>query len=214
MPIQQHININDSETKIGIWEIEEDETFFLSALSLYADELAEVATLNARKRLEWYCGRHLLHQVLGDSDRQHCKKDIFGKPYLAQDHRHISLSHSRDFAAVIVSPHSVGIDIQYLTPKIERIATKFMSIEELDSIATEHRLVQLHVYWGAKEALYKAYGKRELDFKKHIFLDAFHFSNDGGQTFGRVAKDDVLLHFKIQYRMIRDYVLVWCERQV
>ena len=63
MPIQQHININDSETKIGIWEIEEDETFFLSVLSLYADELAEVATLNARKRLEWDCGRYLLHQV-------------------------------------------------------------------------------------------------------------------------------------------------------
>jgi 4'-phosphopantetheinyl transferase len=214
MPIHRHIKYADADTSIGIWSIEEDEAFFSSQLQLFEDEQHETASLNGRKRLEWFAGRFLLHEMLGATERIHCKKDIFGKPFLNEDHRHISLSHSRDLAAVIVSEQSVGIDIQYLTKKIERIAPKFMSESEFASIADAHRLEQLHVYWGAKESLYKAYGKRALDFRDHIFLDAFDFSPEGGQTTARVQKENFIQHFTVTYRLVERYVLVWCIGEV
>ena len=211
MPIHHHIKYSDSQTSIGIWNIEENEAFFSSKLSLFDDEQLETESLNNRKRLEWFAGRFLLHDMLGANDRIHCRKDIFGKPFLDEDHRHISLSHSRDFAAVIVSEHSVGIDIQYFTEKIGRIAPKFMTDAEFASISQIHRLEQLHVYWGAKESLYKAYGKRGLDFRDHIFLDAFVFSIEGGQTTARVQKGNFVQHFNVSYRLLEHYMLVWCE---
>ena len=211
MPIHRHIKYSDGQTSIGIWNIEEYESFFSSRLHLFEDEQLETESLNNRKRLEWFAGRYLLHDMLGVDDRIHCRKDIFGKPFLNDDHRHISLSHSQDFAAVIVSEHSVGIDIQYLTEKIERIAPKFMTTSEFASVGKAHRLEQLHVYWGAKESLYKAYGKRSLDFRDHIFLDDFVFSIYGGQTTARVEKENFIQHFNVSYRLLERYVLVWCE---
>jgi 4'-phosphopantetheinyl transferase len=214
MPIHHRIKYADAKTSIGIWSIEEEETFFSLRLHLFEDEQQETATLNNRKRLEWFAGRFLLHDLLGADERVHCKKDIFGKPFLNEDHRHISLSHSRDFAAVIISEQPVGIDIQYLTEKIERIAPKFMTESELASVSQNHRLEHLHVYWGAKESLYKAYGKRALDFRDHIFLDDFDFSPDGGQTTARVQKEDFIQHFTVTYRLLERYVLVWCVGKV
>jgi phosphopantetheinyl transferase (holo-ACP synthase) len=93
---------------------------------------------------------------------------------------------------------------------MERIAPKFMTEYEFASVADEYRLEQLHVYWGAKESLYKAYGKRALDFRDHIFLDDFDFSPEGGQTTARVQKEDYVQHFIVTYRLLEHYVLVWC----
>ena len=82
----------------------------------------------------------------------------------------ISISHSRELTSVMASPRLVGVDIQKLVGKIDRIASKFMTGVEMECLDEKYRLEHLHVFWGAKEALYKAYGRKQLDFRQHIFV--------------------------------------------
>lgn len=168
----------DSQTSIGIWKLDEVAEYFIQHLNLFDEELEEINILSERKRLEWLASRYLLHIMVGAEDRSPCLKDEFGKPYLSNSKHFISLSHSRNFVAVIMSDEPCGVDIQYLVPKIDRIAKRFMSLKELSELGMKSIIEKMHVYWGAKESIFKAYGRKSVDFKKHIFVHQFDFTDD------------------------------------
>jgi phosphopantetheinyl transferase len=199
----------EPEGKIGIWKIAEDASFFLENLDLTAVERAQLSELAPKKRLEWLAARYLLHLMSEREVRSAVLKDEFGKPFLENSKWYISFSHSHELAAVIAAPFPVGIDIQFIVPKIERIAHKFMRPEELASLDETHRTEHLHAYWGAKEALYKIYGRRQLDFREHIFIGTFDVNDAGTPFFGKVVKGDYDQKFALQFERMGDYLLVW-----
>ena len=208
MPLLSHESIAPVG-ELGIWEITETEDFFIEKLDLFPTEKEYIATLKGRRKLEWLAGRYLLHYMSGRAIRGACIKDEFGKPYLEDSPYQISISHSRELASVIAAPFSIGIDIQKLVGKIERIAHKFMRDNEMESLEEGTRLEHLHVYWGAKEALYKAYGRRELDFKKHIHIEPFAYDLESGFCSGQVLKGDFKARYQIWYERRGDFILVW-----
>lgn len=198
----------------GIWTIEESERYFRSVLLLEAQELAQLNQIKVEeRRLEWLASRYLLHKLSGRTVRAACEKDEFGKPHLKDSPYQISISHSRGKAAAIAAPMLVGIDIQHLVPKIERIAHKFMTPKDTAGLSKNYRLEHLHLYWGAKEALYKAYGKKALDFRNHILVHPFDFSATKGSFWGCVKKNAVNLHFKLYYEFLGTDVLVYAIQQ-
>ncbi|MEL6922541.1 MAG: 4'-phosphopantetheinyl transferase superfamily protein [Bacteroidota bacterium] len=194
--------------ELGLWQISEPEVFFLEQLNLTKVEENEIAALKGHRRLEWLSGRLLLHDMSGRAVRGACLKDEFGKPYLLDSPYHISISHSNNIVAIIASPRSVGIDVQKLVGKIERIAHKYMRPEEMESLHDKTRLEHLHVYWGAKEALYKAYGRRKLDFRKHILIEPFEFDLQQGLCKGAVKKEDFHARYLISYVQLEEFILV------
>ncbi len=210
MPLLTHESI-DPVGELGTWHITEPESFFIEKLALLPAEKDYIATLKGRRKLEWLAGRYLLHYMSGRAVRGACIKDEHGKPYLIDSPYQISISHSREMASVIAAPFSVGIDIQKLVAKIERIAHKFMRPCELDSLHPATRLEHLHVYWGAKEALYKAYGRRELDFIKHIRIEPFAYDLNQGFCSGKIQKGDFRAYYQIWYERRADFILVWAR---
>lgn len=209
MPLLLHENLPYCG-ELGLWQIAEDEPFFQQQLPLTAREQVELANIKGgKRRLEWWSGRHLLHYMSGRPQRGECYKDQFGKPHLDASPFDISISHSHGMAAVVAAPVSVGVDIQKVVPKIERIAHKYMRPEEEESLDATTQLEQLHVYWCAKEALYKAYGRKQLDFKAHIAIEPFELEEYGDTLQGTVQKGDFSADFQLWYRMIDDYVLVY-----
>ena len=115
----------------------------------------------------------------------------------------------------IISERPVGIDIQYLTPKLEIVAPRVMNENKLKNLDPNNRLEHLHVYWGAKEALYKAYGEKGLDFRKQIIIKPFHLlieddaSHSTKITEGSVLADNRTHRFDIFYKKIKNYILVY-----
>ncbi len=208
MPLLSHESITPVG-ELGIWEITETEDFFIEKLDLLPTEKEYIATLKGHRKLEWLAGRYLLHYMSGRAIRGACVKDEFGKPYLKNSLYQISISHSRELASVIAAPFSIGIDIQKLVGKIERIAHKFMRDNEMESLEERTRLEHLHVYWGAKEALYKAYGRRELDFRKNIHIEPFSYDLENGFCSGQVLKGDFQARYQIWYERRGDFILVW-----
>jgi len=201
--------------EMGLWKIEEEESFFLERLVLIREEKAQIDEITGRGRIEWLASRWLLHTMSGRKIRGACLKDDFGKPYLINSPFQISISHSSGgMVAVLAAPYAIGIDIQKFVSKIQRIQHKFMRPVEMDSLAERTHLEHLHIYWGAKESLYKAYGRKQLGFKDHIFITPFSFDLALGRTTGIIQKDDYYKEFDIFYEKIEDYYLVYALEKI
>ncbi|MEL6717908.1 MAG: 4'-phosphopantetheinyl transferase superfamily protein [Bacteroidota bacterium] len=213
MPLYTHQSINP-RGEYAIWKIEESEDFFRTQLHLSPSELEQVNRIKGEgRRLEWLASRYLIHLMSGREQRGILLKDEFGKPHLEDSSFHISISHSNKMAAAIAAPFLVGIDLQKIVGKIERIAHKYMRPSEMESLKESTRLEHLHVYWGAKEALYKAYGRKKLDFRTHILIEPFEYNLSQAKATGTVKKGDFLQSFDLQYELMNDFILVYALEQ-
>ena len=170
----------DRFTSFALWKIEESAEELLAQLQLKHHEISYLDTLlNGKRNLHWLSTRVLLRTMMDTDDYIDCQVDSNGKPYLTNFPHHISLSHSFDYAAVMVSTNrAVGIDIELIKDKIERIAHKFMNDEELSFISPD-RVDHLYVCWCAKEAIYKLHGKKNISFLDHIRIKPFDYSGSG-----------------------------------
>ncbi len=208
MPILLHKDLK-KKGELGLWAIEEEESWFLSQLDLSQEEQSQLDKIQGHRRVEWLAARMLIHRMSGREKRGIFWKDEFGKPHLENSNFQISISHSRKIAAAIAAPSKVGVDIQQFVSKIDRLTHKFLSKKETQNLDLNFRLWHLHVYWGAKEALYKAYGRRQLDFCKHILIQPFKFQKQGGIFTGRIQKGNLVEKYELAYQFVEDYALVY-----
>lgn len=180
MPVVFNKNIDD-DTILAVWKIEETEAELLSGLQLKQHELDFISSLNNGKRLlHWLSTRVLLRTMLNTSEYIDCRMDEHGKPYLPDLDYHISLSHSYDYASVIIGKtKKVGVDIELIKHKIKSIKHKFLTDIELAQKQVGDNIDGLYVCWCAKEAIYKWNGRKGLEFKQDIHVKPFKLRNEG-----------------------------------
>jgi 4'-phosphopantetheinyl transferase len=209
---RQHI---DDDTEFALWKIEEEANDLYVQLQLNEEEKAYVEKLsNGKRHLHWLGTRVLLRKMLRTDEYIDCKVDAHGKPYLVNLPYHISLSHSFDYAAVMISrTHKVGIDIEQIKEKVERIAHKFMQPQELAFIAEEKKIEHLYVCWCAKEAVYKCHGQKEVSFVDNIFLEPFNFEHHGVLD-ARLQKNALNIDYTVGYMQYQDYMIGYVKGDV
>ncbi len=208
MPLFYQHNINES-TRLAIWHIEEDESFFLKRVPLKRD------VSHPLKKLQHLAGRYLLPELFNDFPLSEILVADTRKPYLAGEKYHFSISHCGTFAAAIVSSrYRVGIDVEQTVPGIERIREKFLSADELalafdDLDRSGHRLRQLTLLWSAKESIFKWYGLGSVNFREHIQWIEPYFIRTGDElgqlSFAFRKQGDQAL--TVYYKVFNDLVL-------
>ena len=208
MPLIFH-KILPNGGELGAWQIEETEAYFLDKLELFPSEIRQLSKIKGRLRLEWLASRWLLHLLSGRTLRGACLKDEFGKPYLTDTDFEISISHSWNMVSVMAAPYSIGVDIQREVKKIARIEKKFIRPVEKDSLQALTKVPHLHIYWGAKEALYKAYGRKMIGFVRHIHVNPFVYDLSIGHTTAAIHKEDYHAYFDVFYEQVADCYLVY-----
>jgi phosphopantetheinyl transferase len=153
-----------SSIKIAIWQntnTNEQALFGLKNRLSKADLLRFSRIQHPTKQLEFLSARAALSEIV--LDIRHLDFTEKGKPLLKD--KFLSLSHNHAYGAAIVSTKGeVGIDVESLDRKVSHLRHKFISPSE-EVVA--RRFGELFI-WVAKEAAYKAYGRKELDFKKHL----------------------------------------------
>jgi phosphopantetheinyl transferase len=128
-------------------------------------------SLESRKR-EWLSARVLFKKIFQE------EKEILylpnGKPYFADRSFHISISHTKGYVAVALNEkHPVGIDIEYISPRINKIRDRFMNEEENRHLSADNEEIQLLLHWSAKESLFKILGIEDVDFKSCLHISPF-----------------------------------------
>jgi 4'-phosphopantetheinyl transferase len=198
----------DDDTEFALWRIEEEAATLYKQLQLNEEEKAYVDLLaNGKRHLHWLSTRVLLRTMLDTSEYIDCKIDSHGKPYLVNLPYHISLSHSFNYAAVMISKtRPVGIDIEQIKQKVERIAPRFLRPEEQEAIDAGRKIEHLYVCWCAKEAVYKCYGQKEVSFLDNIALQPFEYANEGSLNV-RLHKGETDLNYRVDYLKYEDYML-------
>lgn len=203
MPVDR---VYSSPTSVwGMWKITEDEAVL--AREVPAEKVPDALT-NPLKRLEFLAGRALIKALLKrwEIPFQRLEKDTFGKPYLAGSPVHISLSHSYPHvAAVLNREKNVGIDLEQPKDKLLRIAHRILAPDELQDAG--ENVTKHCVYWCAKEALIKIYGKKDLIFSANLRIAPFPMA-PSGHLVGRIVADNQETTIPLQYTVFENFVVV------
>ena len=195
---------------IAIWHITEtsDELYALLGMPCYDAQL--LAKKNESRRAEWLAVRLLVKELFGSE----CEVAYHptGRPYLKNGVAHISISHTKGFAAVAYHHAApIGMDIEYLSSRVERIASRFTTQVEASYIDVhdEHARQMYHlINWSAKEALYKLFDSPSLAEFKEVFHIAPY-------TLGECdAMDATVFHAEksvlaVSYRTFPEFVCTW-----
>ena len=199
MPLVYQQNINES-TRLAVWHITEPEIFFLQKVPVSGN------ISHPHKRLQHLAGRFLLPVLYEDFPLELIRIADTRKPYLHGDPFHFSISHSGEYAAAIVSTRNrVGVDIETISEKVERVVHKFLPEAEQEMIyalaektgGISNRRNLLTLAWSVKETMYKWYGDEAVDFIDHLKI--MSMGADGNQftvecTFTKGAVADLTVH--------------------
>lgn len=198
----------DRNTFLAIWQISEEEDFFLEKVPL-SRQITHPA-----KRLQHLAGRYLLQYIFPDFPLRLIQIADTRKPFLPEDPYHFSISHCGSYAAAIVSTTCrVGIDIEQPTQRILRIIPKFMSAEEQKLISpaeNNERLVQLGTLcWSIKEAMYKWYAFGKIDFIRDLIIESLTFENEISGIAQAECKTELTHKLSLPYIIWPDLILSW-----
>jgi 4'-phosphopantetheinyl transferase len=194
-------------TKVLIWKIEESIAELKDKISLSENSSVRLNSMKSELHQKGFLSiRHLL-KIAGYSDFD-LVYDEYGKPHL-KDGKFISITHSFTFTAIIISDSfAVGIDIEKQREKILKIAHKFTPIEEYNTIANvDAKISKLTIVWGAKESLYKIYGKKKLLFLHHIYIEDFKFEDE--KTTGEIRFDGDVATYNIEFLEFEGFTCVF-----
>jgi len=195
MPLYKTIPV-DATTKVLIWKIEESVEELSKGINLTPhckNRLKKIKFSDQQK--QFLSIRHLLQEIgYKDNDMYY---NPLGKPYL-HNGKHISITHSYQFSAIIVSTKPVGIDIEKQREKIFKIAPRFTPLKEYRTLANHEAIIRkLTLVWSTKEAIYKIMETPGLSFLEHIYVHDFDFN--AHLTTAEVNHKNKLTNFSVKF---------------
>jgi phosphopantetheinyl transferase len=141
-------SIHNAEISMGLWEITEDHSFFEQASPYRA-----VAS-NPGQQLQQLASRMVLKTLQPLFPISQIQLNTAGKPFLPEGMSQFSISHTRGFAAGIISAEiPVGIDIEFISPRVLKVEKKFLNHQEfalLAPLSEQERIVFSSLFWASK----------------------------------------------------------------
>ena len=189
---------------IGLWKFAETTAELLSSFS--ETELLDPNFLKytyEKRKVEWLVTRLLIKQLIGPDFAISYLNS--GKPILKHDQfKHLSISHSRNFAAIILHEHlNVGIDIEETTRDFNRIEKKYLS--DIEIRQTDKNPQQQCLYWCAKEAIFKLVDDEGVEFKQQIHI----IRESESQFFAKFISSGSESIYKLHHQFFSEHCLVW-----
>jgi len=158
VPIIEDIKVG--QNRLGLWRIDGSETSFETQ---YPEVAALLSVKHPRTQLQRFASRLLLAEMLGEMPK--VEKTEHGKPVLPELDFEVSISHTDGYAAVLIGPNKLGVDVQHFKPNVLKVRDRFLDKNELE-MAQDIETTTL--FWAAKEAIYKFNAQPSLDFKDPI----------------------------------------------
>ena len=195
---------------IAIWHITEtsDELYVLLDTEKYDSQL--LGMKSEVRRAEWLAVRLLVKELFGPEAE--VAYHPTGRPYLKNSTTHISISHTKGFAAVAYHHEApVGMDIEYLSSRVERIALRFTTRDEASYIDRHDESVrQMYhlINWSAKETLYKLFDSPSMAEFKEVFHIAPYALAECGTMNATVCNAEKTL-LAVSYRTFPEFVCTW-----
>lgn len=188
------INNLDCGASMALWQMTENVDSLPRPKDVDFSDIHSV--VRQKERLVTYCMLRAL-TLRDDLIIGHNSSD---KPIL--DGYSISLSHTKGWAAMIISdqPLNLGIDIEYYSDRVNKVVDRFIRPDE-QSDSLEYRLIN----WSAKETVYKAFSEEDLQYFE------MRLKNYAPSSKGNIIVEDLKepKEVDVNYVINKSFVLTW-----
>jgi len=191
-------------TDIYLWKITEDFNTLFRQVQLKDVSLARLEKMKSESHQKGFLAVRMLLQHVGHSDLD-LYYDAFGKPHLKSE-KHISISHSHEFSAIVISDKKIGIDLEKLKDKTLKIAPRYMDISHLEELSEEEKIVKATIVWGIKETIFKIKNESGISFPEHIFESPFNLEDKKAKA--QLKFNNKIEDYTIVFDSIEDYIFV------
>ena len=182
----------ENNCQIAIWDLNESLTGLLKLGARFDSSNFKTE----KRKKEFLVSRLLLNEL---EPNQQISYNSNGAPEISNG-KHISISHSKNLVAIIISDKKVGLDIEYISEKPLRLSPKFISdISQQDLTKEKATLI-----WCCKEAVFKWHQKGGFDFIKDIIIPEFTVKEKGIITLQFKNKE-----LNLNYQKINNQYLVY-----
>jgi phosphopantetheinyl transferase len=203
MPLAE--KYDQADFGVVVWEITEPEDFFQERISYRSN------ANNPSKALQQMASRYVLELMHPSFPFSRVQQLESGKLVLQNSPIDFSLTHTAEFAAVIMSTNlKVGIDIEKIDSRLLKVDKKFLNQHELAWISTpdlDSRIKMTTLCWSIKETVFKWWGAGGIDFAKHINI------HDPVQLNGGIISVDFtkisLRSLQVHYSLIGNHWLTY-----
>ena len=207
MPIFKEII--SEQTQILIWKYLEEEKFSADLIS-DEKEFENLKQKSPKRLIEKQMVRQMLKKILPNHKIRYHEN---GQPYLEPFDKFVSVSHSFPYAVLAISEKKIGVDIEQVKDRIDKIKHKFLHPTEIDWLGrVESEIEHLTAIWCIKEALFKIHSSKQWSFKEFYVVDEFlldQFSKIKCKVFDKDREDKFLAYLE----KIENYYLAIIEKQ-
>jgi 4'-phosphopantetheinyl transferase len=185
-------NTTENNCSIAIWDTQETLNELLKLSRPF--DLTKFKTEKRKK--EFLVSRLLVQEI---SQNTIITYNEFGAPEL-DNGKYISISHSKEMVAIIISEQQVGMDVEQISEKVLHLSSKFVSEKNLKNLSKE----KATLIWCCKEAVFKWHQTGGVDFIKDIIIPEFSAKEKG----------EIAIQFKnkelnLNYKKINNHYLVY-----
>lgn len=201
-------DLHTDDIRTMVWQMDESTEDILMQMP-QAESLRSAMQnfKSAQRQKEFLFARYLVFLFFGQQETIAYNQD--GKPFLTDNSAQISISHSGNYICVAAHPTlPVGVDIEVLGTKIAKVKRRFLSESELTDLKDDADNRKGHLYWSAKEAIYKIAGKKAVDFQKSIAIQPFELT---ARQFQACTLPDGE-KYKITFKLHSNFVLTIADR--
>jgi len=194
---------------LAVVPLQESSESLLSRLSFKDKYLPVIERMTENRKREWLTIRVLIKELIGEE--KEILYNSLGKPCLSDNSFHISISHTRGYAALILNKENeVAIDIEKTGSKIDNIRKRFLNEEEENSISQTNEKIHLLLHWSAKESVFKRLNVENVDFRKHLHIRHFEpVSGEWSNLKAHETRTEYQHCFVVNYFVHEDYVLTY-----
>jgi phosphopantetheinyl transferase len=202
MPIIEDLNLL-SKTRLIIWEITEDLEDLRSGVILDKDSVKLLADRKSEIHKKQFLAIRSILKEISVYD-QNLKYNELGRPILIDD-KNLSITHSGNYAALIISDHKVGIDIEVVGDKILKITDKFLETELIYPQVLNKKTAL--IYWNIKESIFKSVENSGIDFRKNMIV--IPFNQKDNYTKSWYINNEEIYSFDTHFKISKNYTLAY-----
>ena len=187
-------------THIYVWKMTSSYEDQIKNPLLNSSELISAKELkNEKRKKEFLSSRIALKNIFNkELELKHHKS---GKPFI-KEAKHLSISHSSDFLAVAFGDENIGIDIEKPQNRMVKLMPKILSEIEFMEFKKEPAMDLACKLWGAKEAILKYVGDKNLNYKEDIKVENIQL---GVATY-------LKMNFKVEFEKIENMILTYAVK--
>lgn len=200
----------DDNSHLIIWKATED--LKETSKTAKCDNDTTYLKLSPKRQKEWAFVRLLLKQEIPTATIIYNEK---GKPAIKDSSIKISISHTKEFIAIMTNKDGkeIGFDIETRQKRTAlNVSDKFITNLEKTQCPTDDELTNALIYWTSKEALYKICNDKEVDYKADYEIEQIKFAKEEGESIIRNNRNGI--KYRLKHKIFDDIVLSYTNGKI